>query len=154
LRRRSESFSISRERLTVGVNQPSHRRQNTAERRTQKGPGQNGRQEIQRAKIIKLADKTSNMRAISARRRIGRLKRRLEYIGWAREVVKGLRGASPALSDNSTMPPLRQKARSPSEVQSGSEGDSLKLSEILRYVLEALKGTSNNQGAIMRARGR
>jgi hypothetical protein len=48
------------------------------------------------AKIIKLADKTSNMRAITFSPAPNwTVKRRLEYIGWAREVVKGLRGASP-----------------------------------------------------------
>ena len=50
------------------------------------------------AKIIKLADKTSNMRAITFSPAPNwSVKRRLEYIGWAREVVKGLRGASPWL---------------------------------------------------------
>ena len=42
------------------------------------------------AKIIKLADKTSPAPNWS-------VKRRLEYIGWARDVVKGLRGVSPWL---------------------------------------------------------
>jgi (p)ppGpp synthase/HD superfamily hydrolase len=50
------------------------------------------------AKIIKLADKTSNMRAITFSPAPNwSVKRRLEYIGWSREVVKGLRGASPWL---------------------------------------------------------
>ena len=50
------------------------------------------------AKIIKLADKTSNMRAITfSPAPSWSVKRRLEYIGWAREVVVGLRGASPWL---------------------------------------------------------
>lgn len=50
------------------------------------------------AKIIKLADKTSNMRAITfSPAPSWSVKRRLEYIGWAREVVAGLRGASPWL---------------------------------------------------------
>jgi (p)ppGpp synthase/HD superfamily hydrolase len=50
------------------------------------------------AKIIKLADKTSNMRAITFSPAPNwSVKRRLEYIGWAREVVAGLRGSSPWL---------------------------------------------------------
>ena len=50
------------------------------------------------AKLIKLADKTSNMRAITFSPASGwSVKRRLEYIGWARKVVEGLRGASPWL---------------------------------------------------------
>jgi (p)ppGpp synthase/HD superfamily hydrolase len=50
------------------------------------------------AKIIKLADKTSNMRATTfSPAPSWSVKRRLEYIGWAREVVVGLRGASPWL---------------------------------------------------------
>ena len=50
------------------------------------------------AKIIKLVDKTSNMRAITFSPAPNwSVKCRLEYIGWAREVVNGLRGASPWL---------------------------------------------------------
>ena len=50
------------------------------------------------AKIIKLADKTSNMRAITFSPAPNwSVKRRLEYIGWARDVVQGLRGVSPWL---------------------------------------------------------
>jgi (p)ppGpp synthase/HD superfamily hydrolase len=46
-----------------------------------------------RAKILKLADKTSNLRAIAARPSPDwSVKRRLEYVAWARNVVKGLRG--------------------------------------------------------------
>ena len=51
-----------------------------------------------RAKIIKLADKISNVRAISAG--LGpdwSVKRRLDYISWAREVVEGLRGSNDQL---------------------------------------------------------
>lgn len=51
-----------------------------------------------RAKILKLADKTSNVRAI------GRdplpdwpLDRQRQYVQWGRDVVAGLRGASPRL---------------------------------------------------------
>ena len=50
------------------------------------------------AKIIKLADKASNLRAIAFSPAPNwSVKRRLKYIDWAREVVKGLRGASPWL---------------------------------------------------------
>ena len=50
------------------------------------------------AKIIKLADKTSNLRAVaSSPAPTWSVKRRLDYIGWAKEVVGGLRGASPWL---------------------------------------------------------
>jgi (p)ppGpp synthase/HD superfamily hydrolase len=52
------------------------------------------------AKIIKLADKTSNVRAIAfAPSPDWSVKRRLEYIDWAKRVVQGLRGASPWLEE-------------------------------------------------------
>src|SRR6266699_5584023 len=52
------------------------------------------------AKRIKLADKTSNLRAITfSAPPDWSVKRRLEYIRWAQEVVSGLRGASPFLED-------------------------------------------------------
>ena len=48
-----------------------------------------------RAKLIKLADKTSNLRAITASPSPEwSVKRRLEYVAWAREVVAGLRGTN------------------------------------------------------------
>ncbi|WP_147707662.1 HD domain-containing protein [Microvirga massiliensis] len=48
-----------------------------------------------RAKLIKLADKTSNLRAITASPSPDwSVKRRLEYVAWAREVVAGLRGTN------------------------------------------------------------
>jgi (p)ppGpp synthase/HD superfamily hydrolase len=50
------------------------------------------------AKRIKLADKISNLRAITfSPPPDWSVKRRLEYIRWAKEVVSGLRGASPSL---------------------------------------------------------
>jgi (p)ppGpp synthase/HD superfamily hydrolase len=50
------------------------------------------------AKLIKLADKTSNLRTISLSPAPDwSVKRRLEYIQWAEEVVAGLRGTSPWL---------------------------------------------------------
>jgi (p)ppGpp synthase/HD superfamily hydrolase len=51
-----------------------------------------------RAKVIKLADKTSNLRALAASPPPDwSVRRRIEYIAWARKVVEGLRGASPSL---------------------------------------------------------
>jgi hypothetical protein len=50
------------------------------------------------AKLIKVADKTSNLRAIiSSPPSKWSTQRRLEYISWARAVVAGLRGTSPSL---------------------------------------------------------
>jgi (p)ppGpp synthase/HD superfamily hydrolase len=47
------------------------------------------------AKVLKIADKTSNLRAIaSSPSPEWSAKRRLEYIAWAREVVHNLRGAN------------------------------------------------------------
>jgi (p)ppGpp synthase/HD superfamily hydrolase len=48
-----------------------------------------------RAKILKLADKTSNLRAIAASPPPDwSVKRRLEYVAWARKVAEGLTGVS------------------------------------------------------------
>lgn len=48
-----------------------------------------------KAKLIKLADKTSNLRAIATRPAADwSVERRLEYVDWAKAVVAGLRGAS------------------------------------------------------------
>jgi len=48
-----------------------------------------------RAKILKLADKTSNLRAIAASPPPAwTVKRRLEYVEWARAVAQGLTGVS------------------------------------------------------------
>ena len=53
-----------------------------------------------RAKILKLADKTSNLRAIAASPPASwSVKRRKEYVDWAREVVRGLRGVNQRLED-------------------------------------------------------
>jgi (p)ppGpp synthase/HD superfamily hydrolase len=50
------------------------------------------------AKLIKLADKTSNLRTIASSPAADwSVKRRLEYIEWAKAVVAGLRGTSPWL---------------------------------------------------------
>jgi (p)ppGpp synthase/HD superfamily hydrolase len=51
-----------------------------------------------RAKLLKLADKISNLRAIAVSPpRDWSVKRRLEYVNWARRVKKGLFGISPFL---------------------------------------------------------
>ena len=50
------------------------------------------------AKLIKLADKTSNLRTIATSPAADwSVERRLEYIEWAKSVVSGLRGTSPWL---------------------------------------------------------
>jgi hypothetical protein len=50
------------------------------------------------AKLIKLTDKTSNVRAVTISPAIGwPAQRRLDYIDWAKKVVAGLRGTSPWL---------------------------------------------------------
>ncbi len=52
------------------------------------------------AKVIKLADKTSNLRALAASAPAGwSVKRRLEYIAWAEEVMRGLRGSNTWLEE-------------------------------------------------------
>lgn len=53
-----------------------------------------------RAKLLKLADKTSNLRAIAASAPAEwSVKRRIEYVRWARDVAKGLRGVNQRLED-------------------------------------------------------
>jgi (p)ppGpp synthase/HD superfamily hydrolase len=50
------------------------------------------------AKLIKLADKTSNVRAVAnSPAPDWSVERRLEYVEWSKQVVTGLRGASPWL---------------------------------------------------------
>jgi hypothetical protein len=50
------------------------------------------------AKLIKLADKTSNVRAVtSSPAPDWSIQRRREYIEWAKSVVAGVRGVSPWL---------------------------------------------------------
>ena len=50
------------------------------------------------AKMLKLADKISNLRAIAASPPAGwNHARRVEYVGWAGRVALGLRGVNPAL---------------------------------------------------------
>jgi (p)ppGpp synthase/HD superfamily hydrolase len=51
-----------------------------------------------RAKMLKLADKTSNLRGIVASPPAGwSVERRLEYVRWGRDVAAGLRGVHPGL---------------------------------------------------------
>jgi GTP diphosphokinase / guanosine-3',5'-bis(diphosphate) 3'-diphosphatase len=51
-----------------------------------------------RAKMLKLADKASNLRAIAASPPLDwSVKRRIEYVRWAREVANGLRGVNQKL---------------------------------------------------------
>lgn len=53
-----------------------------------------------KAKILKLADKTSNLRALATSPPADwSSARRMDYIQWARAVVAGLRGASPWLEE-------------------------------------------------------
>lgn len=52
----------------------------------------------QRAKMLKLADKTSNLRGIIASPPAGwSIERRLEYVRWGRDVATGLRGVHAGL---------------------------------------------------------
>ncbi|MFL6798567.1 MAG: HD domain-containing protein [Xanthobacteraceae bacterium] len=51
-----------------------------------------------RAKVLKLADKTSNLRGIAATPPADwSVKRKIEYVEWAKRVVAGLRGANAKL---------------------------------------------------------
>jgi len=60
------------------------------------------------AKLVKLADKTSNLRTIASSPAADwSVKRRLEYVGWAKDVVAGLRGTSPWLEQHSSSMKLR-----------------------------------------------
>jgi (p)ppGpp synthase/HD superfamily hydrolase len=53
-----------------------------------------------KAKLVKLADKTSNLRTIASSPAADwSVARRLEYVTWAKAVVAGLRGTSPWLEE-------------------------------------------------------
>lgn len=59
---------------------------------------ESGLNKSREAKLIKFADKASNLRTIASSPAVGwSVKRRLEYIEWANSVVAGLRGTSPWL---------------------------------------------------------
>jgi (p)ppGpp synthase/HD superfamily hydrolase len=58
----------------------------------------NASNKSQRAKILKLADKTSNLRALkTSPAEDWSIRRKLEYVEWSRNVAKGLRGANARL---------------------------------------------------------
>jgi GTP diphosphokinase / guanosine-3',5'-bis(diphosphate) 3'-diphosphatase len=66
-----------------------------------------------RAKLLKLADKTSNLRAVAASAPAEwSVKRRIEYVRWARDVAKGLRGVNQRLETNLMKLPPRQSGHS------------------------------------------
>jgi (p)ppGpp synthase/HD superfamily hydrolase len=59
---------------------------------------ENAAKKSREAKLIKLADKTSNLRTIASSPAADwSVERRLEYVAWAKNVVAGLRGTSPWL---------------------------------------------------------
>jgi GTP diphosphokinase / guanosine-3',5'-bis(diphosphate) 3'-diphosphatase len=59
---------------------------------------ENAHKKTARAKLLKLADKTSNLRAlVSSPAPDWSVRRKLEYIDWARKVVQGLGPANAAL---------------------------------------------------------
>jgi (p)ppGpp synthase/HD superfamily hydrolase len=59
---------------------------------------ENAGKKSHKAKLIKLADKTSNLRTIASSPAADwSVERRLEYVEWAKAVVAGLRGTSPWL---------------------------------------------------------
>lgn len=59
---------------------------------------ENAEDKSREGKLIKLADKTSNLRTVAASPAADwSVKRRLEYIEWVKNVVAGLRGTSPWL---------------------------------------------------------
>jgi len=58
----------------------------------------NAQKKSREAKLIKLGDKISNIRAVTNSPAIGwAVERRTEYVDWAKQVVSGLRGTSPWL---------------------------------------------------------
>jgi hypothetical protein len=59
---------------------------------------ENAGKKSHKAKLVKLADKTSNLRTIASSPVADwSVERRLEYVEWAKSVVAGLRGTSPWL---------------------------------------------------------
>src|SRR5215218_886048 len=72
-----------------------NRRQIAAEGREEAEADQHRTKEVHSAKLIKLADKTSNLRAITASPSPEwSVKRRLECVKWARDVVAAVRGTN------------------------------------------------------------
>lgn len=60
---------------------------------------ENAPKKSREAKLIKLADKTSNLRAVAHSPPNWSAERRLEYVEWAKRVVAGIRGTSPWLEE-------------------------------------------------------
>jgi len=61
---------------------------------------ENAGKKSRQAKLIKLADKTSNLRTIAKSPAADwSVERRLEYVEWAKAVVAGIRGTSPWLEN-------------------------------------------------------
>ena len=58
---------------------------------------ENAPRKTARAKLLKLADKTSNLRAIANCPPLWPLERQREYVAWAERVVAGCRGVNPHL---------------------------------------------------------
>jgi guanosine-3',5'-bis(diphosphate) 3'-pyrophosphohydrolase len=81
---------------------------------------ENAEQKSHKAKLIKLADKTSNLRTIASSPAADwSVERRLEYIDWAKEVVARLRGISPWLErqcDEAVVSALRSLNRATARV--------------------------------------
>jgi (p)ppGpp synthase/HD superfamily hydrolase len=78
---------------------------------------ENAGKKSHKAKLVKLADKTSNLRTIASSPAADwSVERRLEYVEWAKNVVAGLRGTSPwleqqfdeavAVAERSPNPPM------------------------------------------------
>ncbi len=60
--------------------------------------GQTAASKSERARLLKIADKTSNLRSVASGPPVGwSAERRREYVAWAREVVDQCRGVSPSL---------------------------------------------------------
>jgi hypothetical protein len=66
-----------------------------------------------RAKVLKLADKTSNIRSIANDPPGWSARRRLAYVQWGRDVVVDLSGASPQLERLFDEAPVKLRRQSP-----------------------------------------
>lgn len=80
--------------IVMEVSDDKTLRKDERKRRQVENAGKKSRE----AKLIKLADKTSNLRTIAISPAADwSVERRLEYVEWAKAVVAGLRGTSPWL---------------------------------------------------------
>ena len=80
--------------LVVGVTDDKNLKQEVRKKLQVDGAAHQPR----RAKLLKLADKTSNLRSMSASPPANwSLERKLDYLAWARAVAHGLRGVNPWL---------------------------------------------------------